>query len=194
VPLQVGRNLPADPPGFLLASRPGRFRVSRTNLDGTARAGKGSWRIVALEQPARASLPADLPPSDDGRGSVARGQRFPVAGSSFPPGDKFQTPGDALRPRWDTAYDPAAVMRLWKDAKEVSRGEITHDAQGEALVEVGGLPAGAYRLYYSTLDDFGAVFEMPREFLVAGQETPLALPAVLAVESGTVTVGRRVSS
>jgi uncharacterized protein YfaS (alpha-2-macroglobulin family) len=179
-----------DPPGFLLALRPGRFRVSRTNLDGTARAGKGSWRIVALEQPAHASLPADMPLSGDARTSVAPVQRFPVPSSGFPSGDKFRTPGDALRPRWDTVYDPAAVMRLWTDATEISRGEITHDARGEALVEVGGLPAGAYRLYYSTLDDFGAVFEMPREFLVAGQETtPLALPAVLAVESGTVPVG-----
>ena len=178
-----------DPPGFLLASRPGRFRVSRTNLDGTARAGKGSWRIVALEQPARASLPADLPPSGTSRGTVARGRGSAVSSPRIPSGNEFRTPGDALRPRWDTAYDPAAVMRLWKDAKEVSRGEIAHDAQGEALIEVGGLPAGAYRLYYSTVDDFGAVFEMPREFLVASQETPLALPAVLAVESATVTVG-----
>ena len=177
-----------DPPGFLLASRPGRFRVSRTNLDGTARAGKGSWRIVALEQPARPMLPADQPP-DDRAGNVPLRQALAVSNSRFPSGDAFRTPGDALRPRWDTAYDPAAMMRLWKDAKEISRGEVTHDTRGEGLVEIAGLPAGAYRLYYSTVDDFGAVFEMPREFLVAGQDTRFALPALLSAESGAVPVG-----
>ena len=39
------------------------------------------------------------------------------------------------------------------------------------------------------MDDFGAVFEMPMEFLVGGKKTPLALPAVLAVESVSVPVG-----
>jgi uncharacterized protein YfaS (alpha-2-macroglobulin family) len=180
-----------EPPGFLLESRPGRFRISRANLDGVARAGKGSWRIVALEQPASPMLPADQPPSGDawpvsiGR---ARGSAASPA-SKIARGEGFRTPGDALRPRWDTEYDPARMVRLWKDGQEILRGDVTHDAQGEAVVDVAGLPAGAYRLYYRTVDDFGAVFEMPHEFLVAGKKTPLALPAVLSAESGSVTVG-----
>ena len=47
------------------SSAPGRsptITVVRTNLDGVPRAGRGSWRIVRLEQPAAAALPADLPP------------------------------------------------------------------------------------------------------------------------------------
>jgi uncharacterized protein YfaS (alpha-2-macroglobulin family) len=82
------------------------------------------------------------------------------------------------------------MIRLWKDGAEVAHGDLTHDAKGEASLEVSGLPAGAYRLHYHTADDFGAVFEMPTEFLVGGRKTPLALPALLAVESASVPVGQ----
>ena len=176
-----------DPPGFLLESRPGRFRIARTDLDGAPRPGKGAWRIVALEQPAKLMLPADQPPTAPWRGSPFPGPRPPGASA----GAGFKTPGDLLRPRWDTEYAPERMIRLWKDGKEVARGEIAHDAnaKGEAAVEVAGLPAGAYRLYYSTADDFGASFEMPREFLVAGRSIPVALPAVLAADSASVRVG-----
>ncbi|HEV2064148.1 MAG TPA: MG2 domain-containing protein, partial [Thermoanaerobaculia bacterium] len=160
------------PPGFLLESRPGRFRVVRTNLDGVPRAGHGSFRIVTLEQPGKTMLPADQPVS--GRASTK---------------DTYRTPGDAMRPRWDTEYSPERMIRLWKDGAEVARGELVHDAKGEASMEVPGLPAGAYRLLYRTVDDFGAVFEMPREFLVGGRKTPLAVPVVLSLESASVPVG-----
>jgi uncharacterized protein YfaS (alpha-2-macroglobulin family) len=174
-----------DPPGFLLESRPGRFRIARTDLDGAPRPGKGAWRIVALEQPAKTMLPADQPPTAGSRGTGYPNTR--PAGTSA--GAGFQTPGDLLRPRWDTDYAPEHMIRLWKDGAEVARGEISHDAKGEAAVEVAGLPAGAYRLYYRTADDFGASFEMPQEFLVAGRKTHLALPAVLAAETSSVRVG-----
>src|SRR6266542_2878238 len=169
------------PPGFLLESRRGRLRIVRTNLDGVPRPGTGSWRIARLEQPDRPMLPADQPPTiATWAGLVRRGRPSP---------EGFQTPGDALRPRWDTDYAPERMIRLWKDGAEVAHGHLTHDAKGEASLEVAGLAAGAYRLHYRTMDDFGAVFEMPKEILVGGKKTPLALPAVLAVENASVPVG-----
>ena len=169
------------PPGFLLESRRGRLRIVRTNLDGVPRPGTGSWRIARLEQPDRPMLPADQPPTiATWAGLVRRGRSSP---------DGLQTPGDALRPRWDTDYAPERMIRLWKDGAEVAHGDLAHDAKGEASLEVAGLPAGAYRLHYRTVDDFGAVFEMPKEFLVGGKKTNLALPAVLAVENASVPVG-----
>src|SRR6185295_13513382 len=105
-----------DPPGFLLESRPGRFKVVRANLDGVPREGKGTFRIVALEQPDRPMLPADQPPSEGSRGPVSRGRPRSGVSTSRTNEGSFQTPGDAMRPRWDTAYDPARVMRLWKDS------------------------------------------------------------------------------
>ena len=170
-----------EPPGFLLESRPGRLRILRTNLDGAPREGRGAWRITRLEQPDRPMLPADQPPTAaTWTGLAGRGPSSP---------GEFQTPGDALRPRWNTEYTPERMMRLWKDGAEIARGELTHDAKGEASLEVPGLAAGAYRLHYRTVDDFGAVFEMPKDFLVGGRKTPLALPAVLAAENASVAVG-----
>lgn len=160
-----------QPQGFLLESRPGRFTVVRSSLDGVPRAGPGSWRIMRLEQPARGMLPADQAP------------RLPASG------ERFHTPGDAERPRWDTEYSPERMVRLWKDQGEVAHGDVTHNAKGEAAIEVADLRSGAYRLRYRTVDDFGAIFEMSREFFVAGQGTPLALPAVLLAESTSVPVG-----
>jgi hypothetical protein len=44
---------------FLVAGEPAKATVVRTNLDGVPRAGAGSYRIVALEQPSAPLLPAD---------------------------------------------------------------------------------------------------------------------------------------
>ena len=60
---------------------------------------------------------------------------------------------------------------------------------GLAKLDLGKLDAGAWRIRYTTVDDFGATYETFRDFLVAGgKETP-AVPLVLLVESGSVRVG-----
>ncbi len=46
-------------PGFLEENRAGSGRIRRTDLNGAPRAGKGSWRLVALAQPEHTLLPAD---------------------------------------------------------------------------------------------------------------------------------------
>jgi len=163
------------PAGFLRAGKSAEITVVRTNLDGTPRAGRGSWRILRLDQPASAALPADLPPDLHGQAELEGGLR---------------TPGDELRPRWETGYDPARVLGSWKSGGEVGRGELAHDEKGIAKLAVAGLQPGAYRLLYSTRDEFGADFEAPREFVVAGEKTPLALAAILLAEESSVPVGR----
>ena len=57
------------------------------------------------------------------------------------------------------------------------------------LLELPALPAGAYRLRYATVDEFGATYEMARDFLVAGPRSAPALPLVLLAESSSVKVG-----
>ncbi|MGH9364412.1 MAG: alpha-2-macroglobulin family protein, partial [Thermoanaerobaculia bacterium] len=175
-----------SPPGFLQESRAARLRVVRTSLDGVPREGRGSWRIVRLTQPERTMLPADQSPTVTAWTGMAERPRLAAPGKPF---DGYQTPGDALRPRWDTDYAPERMIRLWKDGAEVAQGELTHNLKGEAEVEVPNLAAGAYRLLYRTMDDFGAVFEMPQVLLVAGRTTPLAVPAMLAVQNASVPVG-----
>jgi uncharacterized protein YfaS (alpha-2-macroglobulin family) len=159
--------------GFLTARRGAAVRVLRTDLDGVPRAGGGGWRLVQLEQPEATLTPADQPrPSPpEGRG-------------------EYQTPGDSLRSRWDPDYDPEAVLATWSVDREITAGEIAHGEDGSAEIALPGLTAGAYRLIYTTEDQFGAGFETSRNFVVVGsRRTPLALPAMLGFESSSVEVG-----
>jgi uncharacterized protein YfaS (alpha-2-macroglobulin family) len=160
------------PHGFLRGGVAASVKVVRTNLDGVPRAGRGTWRLVRLSQPAAAVLPADEP-----------ADLLPESAGAF------RTPGDAQRPRWDTGYGPERVLARWQDGPEIARGELTHDEKGEASIALRGLAPGPYRIRYATRDEFGAEFEAPQEFIVAGDRPSLALPAVLLAESGSVAVG-----
>ena len=172
--------------GFYLEGKPVELAITRTNLDGAPRAGKGSWKLVALTQPEHALLPADEPVTlapdsdedhDSGKNASAK---------------KFHTAGDLLRARWESGYRPQASIAQWKDGAEHGHGELTHDAEGKATVTLPALAPGAWRVRYTTVDDFGATFDTWHDLLVAartGKKTPLALPAILLAEKTSVTVG-----
>jgi len=163
--------------GFFLEGRPTELRVMRSNLDGAPQPGKGSWRLVALQQPAQPLLPAEepvVPPPGEGRLGEER----------------MLTPGDALRPRWaQEEFSPEATLRSWAEGVEQAKGAVEHDAEGLARLKLPALKPGAYRLQYETVDVFGQRFTTAREFLVAGASAPIALPAVLQLERATVKVG-----
>jgi uncharacterized protein YfaS (alpha-2-macroglobulin family) len=159
--------------GFLTSKQAAAVRVLRTDLDGVPRVGIGDWRLVQLEQPEEALTPADQP-----RPSPPEGR------------DEYQTPGDRLRPRWDPGYDPEAVLASWSEDREIAAGEISHGEDGSAEIALPGLAAGAYRLIYTTEDEFGAEFKTSKNLVVVGsRRTPLALPAMLGFESSSVAVG-----
>ncbi|MBM3266050.1 MAG: hypothetical protein FJZ01_00240 [Candidatus Sericytochromatia bacterium] len=182
---------------FFRPDATGAIVVTRTDLDGVPRAGKGSWRLIALRQPAAATLPADMSrtagPAADG--SEQAGDTEEADGEADPdePGETSAGPGapltkgDRLRARWETGYGAEAALRRWADEKQLSRGDLAHGADGEARVAIEGLAPGAYRLRYRTEDPYGATFEAAREFVVAG--APMALPAVLMAEHSAVPVG-----
>ncbi len=175
---------------FFLEGKRGESTIVRTDLDGAPRAGKGTWRLLRLVAPEKTLLPAEFP-SKQSENSVTRSD----PGAALNEGDarggskEFQTPGDLLRPRWSTDYSVDQWLRSWKDGAETASGAVTHDAKGEAKVELPALPAGAYRLRYSTVDDFGAKYDMAQDFLVAGSKSSPALPLVLLAESYSVNVG-----
>ncbi|MEO7918406.1 MAG: MG2 domain-containing protein, partial [Thermoanaerobaculia bacterium] len=173
--------------GFLRDGVAGELAVRRSDLDGVGRAGTGSWRLVHLQQPATAQLPADRPAANPMHAESEPEESDGGEGTERAP--MFQTPGDRLRPRWERAEAPERVMHDWFDGTEVARGKVEHDAKGEAVVRLPNLAAGTYRLHYETLDDFSARFETARELIVASERTPLALPAALVAESATVSVG-----
>jgi len=158
---------------FFLARQHGSFVVRRSDLDGTPRAGKGAWRLYELEQPDRAMLPADQPAAEPPDGDAA-----------------YRTPGDLMRPRWSPPEQLGQVLARWRDGEALARGTLVHGEDGEAVLELPDLKAGAYRLRYQTEDDFGATFSTTRDFLVAGRRaTPVPLASLLLVERSSVPVG-----
>ena len=68
---------------------------------------KGSFRVLELKQPDKTPLPSELPeqPSEAEQKKGA-----------------FTTPGDKLRPRWETQYSPDAVMSRWNKSSDGSPG------------------------------------------------------------------------
>ena len=151
----------------------GSFDVVRTDLNGTPRPGKGAWRLNELVQPEKAVPPADLP--------------MPKPESSKE--EVYTTPGDALRPRWDSSYSYLAILHSWKDGAEKARGRLVHGEKGEAELKLPALPAGAYRVTYDTVDDFGTPYTTSKEFIVAGPKANLTLPCLLLAEKNSGLVG-----
>ncbi|MFI5118900.1 MAG: alpha-2-macroglobulin family protein [Thermoanaerobaculia bacterium] len=175
---------------FFLEGKRGEAKIVRTDLDGSPRPGKGTWRLLRLVGPEKTLLPAEFPSkqSENG-GSPSESVAAPNGVDSARGSKEFQTPGDLLRPRWSTDYSVDQWLHAWKDGAETASGAVTHDAKGEAKLELPALPAGAYRLRYATVDDFGAKYEMAQDFLVAGSKASPALPLILLAESSSVKVG-----
>src|SRR5450830_1113471 len=171
--------------GFFLAGKRGDAAIVRTDLDGAPRAGKGTWRLLRLLGPEKTLLPADFPSKQSENAGTPNETDAAQAGAPA----SVQTPGDLLRPRWSTAYSVDEWLHAWKDGAETASGAVTHDAKGEAKLELPALSAGAFRMRYSTVDDFGAKYEMAQDFLVAGGKAAPALPLVLLAESSSVKVG-----
>jgi uncharacterized protein YfaS (alpha-2-macroglobulin family) len=161
--------------GFFREEAESTFTILRTDLNGTPKPGKGSWRVVKLVQPEATLLPADQP--------------LPEA-KSDDDSKKYQTPGDRLRPRWAAAPSPESILYLWKEGTEAAKGAAEHNQKGEAAVAVRSLEPGAYRLLYETKDDFGAVCRERLDFLVAERQVSARLPLVLSAEQSTVLVGQ----
>lgn len=160
------------------AGQPGTVTIQRRDLAGIGRSGEGSWTLLALRQPAETPLPADLPK--------------PAA--QIPEGT-FQTEGDRLRPRFEHGYDPRQVLRQWEHGRQVASGTLRHGEDGEdgeAELALPALAPGAYRLRYETADEAGETFSTWTELIVAGDDTPLALPAILLADDSEARPGGRV--
>ncbi|MDY7224818.1 alpha-2-macroglobulin family protein [Hyalangium rubrum] len=164
--------------GFFREGTPAEVRLVRSNLDGVPQPGKGSWSLVALQQPSQPLLPSEEPIE-------------PSPGAPPQEEGAITTEGDKLRPRWTEDASPDRSLRAWGDGAEQVKGTAEHDAQGLARVTLPALKPGAYRLRYETVDAFGQKFTTTREFLVAGATAPIALPAMLKLERELVRVGEK---
>ncbi|HET9227350.1 MAG TPA: MG2 domain-containing protein [Thermoanaerobaculia bacterium] len=155
---------------LLTAGQPAAVTIQRRDLTGIGRSGEGSWTLLALSQPAETLTPADLPREDL-------------------PKDGFLTEGDKLRPRAEQGYDPWEVLRQWEDGPRIASGTLTHGQDGSADLELPALAPGAYRLRYETRDDAGETFSTWTDLVVAGDETPLNLAAILLVDDSQAKPG-----
>jgi uncharacterized protein YfaS (alpha-2-macroglobulin family) len=151
--------------------------LERSDLSGTPRAGDGRWRLVELTQPARPVLPGERLRE----GATPRGKAPGARGMS--------RRGGVRAPE---SYDPAAELRRWEDGAEITSQAVTH-ARGPLEIHLPALAPGAYRIRYTTRDEFGVEADTQAEFVVAGPvaqpRTPLALALDAEVESPTVEVG-----
>ncbi|MBN2319183.1 MAG: hypothetical protein JXR49_08895 [Acidobacteria bacterium] len=159
---------------FFLEEKPIDISILRTNMDGTPRSGEGTWKIVSLEEPDKTLLPAEQPlfVPEEFREKIG-----------------FQTPGDLLRERWNHGYSPEAVLMQRKEGAIRASGSVFHDNKGKGTVSVSGLAAGAYRIVYETVDDFGEKYETSQDFIVASDSMTLRLPAMLEIEKASLKVG-----
>jgi alpha-2-macroglobulin len=158
--------------GFFLENNPITIAVRRTNLNGAPKKGSGRWSIVALKEPPRTLLPAEQP-----------------LGNSEEMKNGYRTQGDPERQRWGDVYNPDYALMQWANGPTQASGSLSHGENGEGTISIPGLPAGAYRLIYETVDEFGEKGELRKDFIVASPSLSLRLPAMLALEKTNVAAG-----
>ncbi len=152
-----------------------KIAVRLADLNGVARQSKANWRLVRLEQPSNALLPSELPPPLQIQ-QVVRDTRALE---------------DLRSPRWNTEYSETAALGAMSDGEKIATGDLVHDAAGLANFELPELPAGAYRVYYETHDQYHTRFETFKEFIVAGAgvTAPAKVAGFLALSQPTAKVG-----
>ena len=164
--------------GFFVEGEPATLTVARNNLDGAPRPGRGSWRVLSLKGPDHALLPSDQPQPIHAKDNASHA---------------IVTEGDRLRPRWDPGITWEAALAGWDDGEERAHGDLAHDSEGKATLTLPStLPPGAYRVRYTTIDDFGVTCTSWYDVIIAartGGKTPLPLAAVLLSEKSSVPVG-----
>jgi uncharacterized protein YfaS (alpha-2-macroglobulin family) len=157
---------------FALEGESYALNLSRTDLDDTPRSGSATWRLTRLQQPNAPRLPAELPETITDKKKA------------------YATTGDKQSPRWNNALD---VLSNWSDAQEIRKGLLQHDQTGKAQLELKGLTTGAYRLHYTTFDQWKQRFTTQHEIVIgAKQHTSIQLPALLKAKREQVEVGENI--
>jgi alpha-2-macroglobulin len=159
---------------FFLTGERVEISVLRTSLDGSPKAGRGTWHIAELKGPAQTLLPAEQPL---------------FIPEEFKEKTGYKTSGDEERPRWNPNYNPEAVLMQWPAGATKSSGSLEHNERGEGKITVPHLEPGAYRLVYETVDEFGTTCQSRRNFIVASPSLRLPIPAVFMAEKSSVGIG-----
>lgn len=168
---------------FFKAGEPVSISATLRSLDGKVKGGAAKFRVVRLKQPLQASVPSELP-RDLSNESYGYGEISNEADL-----ERFATPDDRKRARWETSFSWQQQTETWSDDEEISSGELQHAGTGVAEIKLKALPVGVYRLRYETQDDFGATYKQSVPFIVAASKVAVAIPLVLQAEKKSFEVG-----
>jgi alpha-2-macroglobulin len=157
------------PGSFFSPNQPAEMTVIRSTLDGKPRSGKGNYHIVRLEQPE----------------DILSASKLPVHEKMLPDN---ALPGDTMHPRWTNEPGYRNRIRQWADGPRVARGTLGHDENGKATVSH-NLETGAYRIYYTTQDEYDVEYKTHSEFLVLDEGTALNVPVYMLLNSYLTHVG-----
>jgi uncharacterized protein YfaS (alpha-2-macroglobulin family) len=81
-------------------------------------------------------------------------------------------------------------MARWDEGRELADGRLVHGDDGSAILELPALEPGAYRVVYTTEDEFGATATSTQNLIVAGPRgSDVELAALLLAERPSVPVG-----
>lgn len=159
---------------FVEENQSEKVNITRSSLNGLPLSGKGRWRLIQIVQPDRTLAPADMK-TDDIQ-------------------SRYATSGDRLSPRWNASYDWRRVIHGWKDGTQMAGGDLEHNKEGLASIQLPKLGAGVYRLKYETRDSFGESYEDSKDFLVGGPSLKLNLPFLFLVKEQSLKVGGKLKA
>ncbi len=159
---------------FFLANTKGKISINRTDLNGRALAGKGSWKLIRLKEPAKTLTPSDIPVPKELL-TLSKG--------------KLVFPDDMKQPRWEPDFRYDLYLREWEEGEVVSSGNTNHGENGNFDLSLPAMKEGAYRLRYETKDSFNTKFEEQKEILIVGKSSRFPLPGLMLVQKNSVEVG-----
>jgi uncharacterized protein YfaS (alpha-2-macroglobulin family) len=160
---------------FVAGQNDSSFKIIRQGLNGEPKAGKGRYRIVSLKDLERPLMPSDMPED--------------ISDGNDRSYEKYRKTDDRLRARWENDYKIEKYLMTLKEDRGIKAGDITHDEKGESYVVISDLRAGLYKLYYETVDEFGARYETSKTFIVADSKTRFNLPLLFIAQKDNYRVG-----
>lgn len=148
--------------------------INKTDLSAVPQSGAGEYKLVSLQIPDKVMTPDQLPRSAEHFGQYA------IA-------------GDKVRSRWEPDQPLEQYLYFFKDGQTIESNPCIHDNDGKARVTFYNLPAGAYRLYYTTNDNFGQKYQTQKEFLVVDENVKLGIPFIFLPRTNQAKVGEKVT-
>lgn len=146
--------------------------VQRESLDGRPMRGRSRWELIRLVEPATPPMPWELSP-------------VPPTWRSTPP----KQIGELPPPRWTD--DPGWGQRLFQlnDGDRLLTGTLEHPESGKAVLSMGPLEPGLYRVYSMTEDASGKQTKSQYEFIVVAEKRIYSMPAVCLGEKASMKLG-----